>query len=135
MNSDISSMLIDKADKARRFAYAPYSDFRVGAALLCTNGQVYTGCNIENASFSATICAERVALATAINDGAQDFAKIAIVAEKVACPPCGVCAQVLSEFVDPECFSVIWKDINGIREVKFADILPFAFSAKHLKSK
>lgn len=132
--NDIAVMLIDKASKARLYAYAPYSNFRVGAALLCTNGQVYTGCNIENASFSAAICAERVALATAISNGEQDFAKIAIVAEGAACPPCGVCAQVLSEFVDPERFSVIWQDAGGIKEVKFADILPFAFSAKHLKS-
>ncbi|MBR4422253.1 MAG: cytidine deaminase [Erysipelotrichaceae bacterium] len=105
--------LIRKAFEARERAYAPYSHWKVGAALLCEDGQVFLGCNIENSGFTATVCAERCAFFKAISEGVYDFVKIAIVggdAEKGSqgyCTPCGVCRQVMSEFCKPDDFKVI----------------------------
>ena len=95
--------LIAQAIAAMEYAYAPYSGFRVGAALLCDDGTVYTGCNVENAAFSPTICAERTAFAKAISDGKRSFAALAVCGGRDGvlsgiCPPCGVCRQVLQEF-------------------------------------
>ncbi len=86
------------AEKAKQFSYSPYSNFRVGAALLCEDGKVFTGTNVENASFGATVCAERVALVKAVSEGCKTFTKIAISADKNPCPPCGICRQSLMEF-------------------------------------
>ncbi len=99
--------LLRLADEARKNAYAPYSTFSVGAALLTADGRVYTGVNIENASFGATVCAERVALFSAVAEGVREFAAIAIVGGKAgearaACYPCGICRQVLAEFCSPD---------------------------------
>jgi len=96
-----SRELYDIALEAAGRAYAPYSKFRVGAALLCSDGKIYTGVNVENRSFGLTICAERSALATAIGEGRTDFARIAIATPDSDYPvsPCGACRQVLSEFV------------------------------------
>ena len=100
--------LILLAEKSRESAYAPYSKFTVGAALLCDDGSIYTGCNIENASFTPTCCAERVAMLKAISDGKRSFTSIAISGgeqgqlPRTACYPCGVCLQVLSEFASPD---------------------------------
>ena len=105
--------LIKLAIEAREFAYAPYSHWKVGAALLTKSGKVYKGCNIENSGFTATVCAERTAFFKAISEGVYDFDKIAIVGgdEKDGlqgiCTPCGVCRQVMSEFCDPDNFRVI----------------------------
>ena len=92
--------LLELADGARRNAYAPYSHCWVGAALLCADGAVYTGCNIENAAFGPTVCAERTAFFKAISDGKRDFSAIAIVGgdDSGPFPPCGVCRQVMGEF-------------------------------------
>ena len=93
------STLIKKCLEARKGAYVPYSHFAVGAALLCEDGKVYTGCNIENASFSPTICAERTAVAKAVSEGHRDFVRIAIWGDsKEYCYPCGSCRQFLTEF-------------------------------------
>lgn len=91
-------MLIERAMEAREHAYAPYSRFHVGAALLAADGTVYTGCNVENSSFSVTCCAERVALFSAVADGRRDIAAIAIAADTPLVAPCGVCRQALAEF-------------------------------------
>ncbi len=127
------SNLLYAAKEARNKAYAPYSRFKVGCALLCANGQVYTGCNIENASYSATLCAERVAFAQAISKGQKDFVAIAIVGGSTPCPPCGVCAQFISEFVEPNTFNVIMLENDAPKVVKFAKILPLAFGKDNIK--
>ena len=104
MNSQKYSFLIDAAREARLSSYAPYSRFSVGAALLCADGSIYTGANIENSSFTPTVCAERVAFFRAIHDGKRDFSAIAITGGKSGdepteiTPPCGVCRQVMGEF-------------------------------------
>ncbi len=90
--------LIKAAKSAREFSYSPYSGFKVGAALLGKSGRVYTGCNIENASFSPTVCAERTALFKAVSEGEREFVSIAIVGNTDMCYPCGVCRQALGEF-------------------------------------
>ena len=99
--------LLELAKTARENAYAPYSNFLVGAALLCKDGKVYTGCNVENAAYSPTLCAERVAFGKAISEGEKDFVAIAVVGgkrgeETVPCTPCGVCRQVMGEFCKPD---------------------------------
>lgn len=102
--------LMKQAMKARTFSYSPYSGFAVGAALLCKDGSVYTGCNIENVSYSPTNCAERTAFFKAVSEGQREFVAIAIAGgseELEPCYPCGVCRQVMSEFCDPEHFSII----------------------------
>lgn len=131
--------LIEKAFKARKMSYNPYSNFAVGAALLAKNGEIYTGCNIENASYTPTNCAERTAFFTAVSQGVKDFESIAIVGgDKNAqtfdfCPPCGVCRQVMLEFCDPEKFVVILaKDINNYKEILLKDLMPLSFSPKNI---
>ena len=95
----MSQPLIDAARAARQHAFAPYSRFQVGAALLATDGRVFTGCNVENATYGLTVCAERVALFKAISEGARAFTRIAIVADTGdPTPPCGACRQLLWEF-------------------------------------
>jgi len=91
-------LLIDAAVKAKENSYSPYSKYRVGAALLTADGKIYTGANVENASFGATICGERAAFVSAISDGARDFVAIAIAGDKEYCYPCGICRQFMSEF-------------------------------------
>lgn len=108
-------------------AYAPYSKFPVGAALLSVDGRVFTGCNVENASFGLTMCAERVAIGKAISEGVRDFVAVAIVAEKLQpCPPCGACRQVLVEF-GPNLVVVLDRGAEPM-ELKMAEVLPFGFS-------
>ena len=119
--------LLTLAGEARTHAYAPYSGFAVGAALLCKDGMVYTGCNIENASFTPTVCAERAAFFKAVYDGKREFAAIAVVGGKQGEPdgtafPCGVCRQVMAEFCKSD-FRVITPD--GV--YPFHQILPHAF--------
>ena len=106
--------LIKQAIEARKQSYCPYSGFAVGAALLCGDGTVYTGCNIENASYSPTNCAERTAFFKAVSEGKREFVAIAIVGgseELQKCYPCGVCRQVMSEFCD-ELFEVVWRTMR-----------------------
>ena len=100
--------LIAKAREAKEFSYSPYSGFRVGAALLGKNGKVYQGCNIENAAYTPTNCAERTAVFNAVSQGVREFEAIAVVGDGEDClAPCGVCRQVLMEFVNPSEFYVL----------------------------
>ena len=126
--------LARKAVEAMGHAYAPYSGYLVGAALLTADGTVYQGCNIENASFTPTVCAERTAFFKAIYDGKRDFRAIAVVGGKGGTvtgffPPCGVCRQVMREFCRDD-FEVylVGKD-NEIKALTLKDILPYSFSA------
>lgn len=119
--------LLKKATEARENAYAPYSGFKVGAALETEDGKIYTGCNVENAAYSPSICAERVAVAKAVSDGERKFRRILIVADtKDPCPPCGVCRQVLVEF-NPK-IEVILANVAGKTEkTSLSDLLPSPF--------
>ena len=126
-----AEMLIAMAKQAMEKSYAPYSGFRVGAALLGKSGTVYTGCNVENASFSPTICAERTAFAKAVSEGEREFSAIAVVGGKdgkiqALCPPCGVCRQVMQEFCSPD-FLIHMASENGVQTVRLQELLPFGF--------
>lgn len=125
--------LIRQAMNAREYAYAPYSGFKVGAALLCGNGKVYRGCNVENAAYTPTNCGERTAFFKALSEGEREFVRIAIVGGKegeMAAPsPCGVCLQVMAEFCEAETFEIIMaKSENEYTVKKLMDLLPFGFS-------
>ncbi|MGI6149672.1 MAG: cytidine deaminase [Firmicutes bacterium] len=126
--------LLEQARKAREAAYVPYSRFKVGAAVMTTDGRVFTGCNIENAAYSPTNCAERTAIFKAVSEGARDFAALAVIADtEEPCPPCGVCRQVISEFF-PETAVVYLGNLKGeVRETTIAELLPGAFSKKDLQ--
>ncbi len=125
--------LIRAAFAAAQCAYAPYSHFHVGAALLSANNRLFTGCNIENAAFSPSNCAERTAFFKAISEGIQDFKKIAIVCyhdhdKPEFCTPCGVCLQVMSEFCREDFEVIVAKDENTYQSYLLSDLLPHAFS-------
>ncbi len=126
--------LMRKALGAREFAYAPYSDFLVGAALLCDDGSVFTGCNVENASFGASLCAERAAAAKAVSFGYTKFAALAVVGGKrrqgivEPCYPCGICRQFLCEFCDEKMPVYIGVSENDYEECTFKDLMPIVFS-------
>jgi cytidine deaminase len=122
--------LIALAAEARLKAYAPYSGFPVGAALLCRSGRVYTGCNVENASFSLTVCAERVALFKAVSEGERQFEAIAIVTSAGA-TPCGACRQVLAEF-GPDMRVLIATPEGLVSASSVTELLPGAFGARDL---
>ena len=107
--------LLATAKKAQRRAHAPYSKFHVGAALLTKSGKVYTGCNVENASYGLTICAERVALTKAVSEGHRQFKAIAVVAPSASLSPCGACRQVLAEFGD---MVVVCADSRNSKKVR-----------------
>ena len=129
--------LLAMAEEARKKSYSPYSGITVGAALLTREGNVYTGANIENASYSPTICAERVAFFKAINEGERDFIAIAIAGgesekpSKADFPPCGVCRQVMGEFCSSD-FIVIWGNGEKITKKTLGEILPFGFDKTNL---
>ncbi|MCL2171893.1 MAG: cytidine deaminase [Defluviitaleaceae bacterium] len=134
-----TNKLIEHALEARGAAYSPYSGFRVGAALLGADGVVYTGCNIESAAFSPTICAERVAIAKAISEGCRDFAALAIVGGPgdrliANCFPCGVCRQVMAEFCGGDFAVIIAGGANNWRIVTLAELLPHVFNAESMKT-
>lgn len=124
------------ADGARKFAYVPYSGFRVGAALLTADGKLYTGCNIENAAYTPTNCAERTAFFKAVSEGEREFAKIAIIGGKneplPLCAPCGVCRQVMAEFCD-ENFILVLGNEKEYKEYRLSEVLPLSFGKKNLK--
>ena len=131
--------LIEMAMDARRLAYAPYSKFKVGAALLGSNGIIYMGCNVENSSYSATNCAERTAIFSAVAEGQTEFEAIAIVggseseAELEFCAPCGVCRQVMREFCNPETFEVILaRSVDEYEVFTLDELLPFSFGPENL---
>ena len=125
--------LVELALEARHFSYCPYSGFAVGAALLCEDGTVYTGCNIENAAFTPTSCAERTAFFKAVSEGEKEFCRIAIVGGKKdgvleLTSPCGVCLQVMQEFCDPDAFEVILATAEEKYEIlKLRQLLPYGF--------
>ena len=120
-------VLVARAVEARKSAYAPYSSFCVGAALLCADGEIYTGCNIENASYPASICAERCALSCAVSAGRRQFTAIAVSAGTAPVTPCGICRQALAEFGDMD---VICTDQSGTRRKRYrlSQLLPEVFS-------
>lgn len=124
--------LVRLAAKAREYAYVPYSQFKVGAAVLTSSGEVYTGCNIENASYGATNCAERTALFKAVSEGHRKFVKLAVISnnENFAYP-CGICRQVIAEFgTDIEIITANCKEEFTVH--KLDEILPYAFTPKDL---
>ncbi len=131
--------LIKEAMNMLNYSYTPYSNFKVGAALLGVDNKIYTGCNIENASYTPTNCAERTAFFKAVSNGVKEFAAIAIVGGKEGkienyCPPCGVCRQVMMEFCDPDQFYVILaKSEEDYWVYPLAEIMPMGFSPKDLK--
>ena len=133
--------LIKEAKEATCNSYAPYSGFCVGAALLCSDGKVFKGCNIENASFSPTVCAERVAFFKAISEGynkKSDFIAIAIACKnkdgfRDFFPPCGVCRQVMLEFCDYNAFAIVLVSGEEYKTLSLKDFLPYAFSPKNIE--
>jgi cytidine deaminase len=131
MNND--SELIEAATKARERAFAPYSEFRVGAAVRTKGGKVFTGCNIESAAYSGTACAERVAVWKAISEGEKEFESIAVVADTAKLtPPCGVCRQIIWEFCGdvPVMLANLKSDVETLQ---MEELLPRAFDTKFLK--
>ena len=131
--------LLEEAKKARLKAYTPYSNFKVGAALLTKSGKVYLGCNIENATYTPTNCAERTAFFQAVSEGVKEFRAIAIVGgpkgskKGELCAPCGVCRQVMMEFCDPKKFQIVLEDGNGGCFAKtLEEILPLGFGPASL---
>lgn len=126
--------LIKEAAKARENAYVPYSKFKVGAALLTKDGRVFHGCNIENAAYSVTNCAERTALFKAYSEGETQFERLVVIADTDRpVPPCGACRQVISELCDPD-MEVVLTNLGGeIQKTTVAELLPGAFSPKDLK--
>ncbi len=129
--------LMKLAEAARENAYAPYSRFAVGAALLAADGTVYTGANVENISFGATNCAERTAIFYAVAQGVRDFTAIAITGAPVGqnpdfCPPCGICRQVLAEFCSSD-FRVLLGNAEQLTVYRLGDLLPHAFNEPSLK--
>ena len=126
--------LIEIAIQQLPKAYVPYSNYRVGAALLAKNGTIYTGCNIENAAYSPTNCAERTAFFKAVSEGERQFSGIAIVGDKEEyLAPCGVCRQVMMEFCDPKEFQVILaKNPTDYKVYTLEELFPGAFSANDL---
>lgn len=122
--------LFELAIKARENAYAPYSNFKVGAALLAKNGEVYLGCNIENMSYPVTLCAERSAFSNAISAGVKEFEKIAIVGGKdklVLCSPCGMCRQFMQEFCSKDFKIILGEDVFQLKTFTLEQLLPESF--------
>ena len=133
VTNDERQFLIDLANEARRRAYAPYSNYPVGAALRTSSGRIFTGVNVENAAYPMTICAERVAVFKAVSEGEREFDVIALVTSNGG-PPCGACRQVLAEFgMDT---LVLIADERGrlLRQTTVANLLPGAFTSDHLRS-
>lgn len=129
-------LLMIQAQEARKKSYSPYSHFCVGAALLCKNGKVYTGCNIENAAYTPTNCAERTAIFKAVSEGERDFEAIAIIGGKEGedggfCAPCGVCRQVIAEFCDKD-FKIVLGTIDNCKAYTLGELLPHSFTKSNL---
>ena len=133
--------LIAAAVEAMGHAYAPYSGYKVGAALLCADGTVYQGCNMENASYTPTVCAERTAFFKAVYDGHRDFTAIAVCGGKDgvitgAFPPCGVCRQVMQEFCAPDFMIYMGRGDDSYEAVPLEQLLPYGFNAaKYMSAK
>lgn len=133
-----NSQLVNLALEARKMSYSPYSGFSVGAALLCADGTVYTGCNIENSAFSPTNCAERTAFFKAVSEGKRSFVKIAVVGGKSDenpdnyCPPCGVCRQVMKEFCSGDFEIIIAKTADDFKIMTLSGLLPLSFDKREV---
>jgi len=125
--------LIDAATQARLQSVAPFSNFQVGAAVKTANGKVYTGCNVESASYGLTVCAERVAIWKALSEGERQFTQLAVVADtETLTPPCGTCRQIIWEFARGA--TIVFANLHGqSEEFHMADLLPRAFDARFLK--
>ena len=122
------SELIEKALEAREKAYAPYSKFKVGVAVLTAEGKIYTGCNVENASYPVGICAERVAMSKAVADGETEFTVIAIVGSgENYCMPCGMCRQFMAEFCKEDFEIIVAKSVDDYKIMKMGELLPYTF--------
>ncbi len=134
-NKDINDQLWDEARSARDRAYAPYSRFNVGAALQTESGKIFSGCNVENTSYGATICAERTAVVSAVASGHTQIKKIAIVGDLNGkeVPPCGVCLQVLSEFCEPDAEVILGTPKKIGTVYKLVDLLPAIFAKEFKK--
>jgi cytidine deaminase len=132
LNEALRTKLIEAAIQARDWAYAPYSHYRVGAALLTASGKIYEGVNIENAAFSATVCAERVAIFKAVSEGERDFVAIAV-ATRDGGAPCGVCRQVMSEFGQQTIVLMVDDSARLVGEAPLAELLPGAFLPGNLE--
>ena len=138
MEELIKKELIRKALEARKMSYSPYSGFAVGAALMDSEGDIYTGCNIENASYPATVCAERTAFFKAVSDGVREFKMIAIVGgctehlEEYAFP-CGICRQVMSEFCSGDFEVIAAKNTDDYKCFKLKELLPHSFGTESLQ--
>ena len=135
-NTTLYQSLMEAAVAAREFSYSPYSGYRVGAALLDKNGTIHTGCNVENAGYSPTNCAERTAVFKAVSEGERKFTAIAVVGGlgehlDAACTPCGVCRQVLAEFCSAD-MPVILGTPKAWRVMTLGELLPFAFTKDNL---
>lgn len=125
--------LVKAATEVRERAYAPYSNFKVGAAVRTKDGKIYTGCNVESASYGLTVCAERVAIWKAVSEGEKEFEQVAVVADtEELTPPCGVCRQIIWEFGGD--IPITFANLKGDTEtVKMSELLPRAFDTKFLK--
>lgn len=138
LNKEMIEELIEIAVDMTKMSYSPYSHFRVGAALLAKNGRIYTGCNIENAGYTPTNCAERTAFFKAVSEGVREFEAIAVVGGlhgKIngLTAPCGVCRQVMMEFCDPKTFQVIMAtDKENYQTMTLEELLPVGFGPKNL---
>ncbi len=134
MTAEKKEWLLDLAQEARARSYSPYSNYAVGAALLCADGTVYQGCNIENASFGDTVCAERCAMFKAVYDGKREFTAIAVIGSgESPAFPCGICRQVMAEFCEKE-FLIITAncDRTAVSTDTLAELLPHSFGPKDL---
>lgn len=139
MDKNLTQMLIEKAMEQLQFSYTPYSNFKVGAALLAKNGTIYGGCNIESASYTPTNCAERTAFFKAVSEGVREFDAICIVGGKDGvlaeyAAPCGVCRQVMMEFCNPDTFQIILATSKEQYEIfTLKELLPLGFGPNNLK--
>ena len=139
MTKETEQKLMETAIEYREKSYSPYSGFMVGAAVVTKTGEIFGGCNVENASYSVTNCAERTAIFKAVSEGFREFEAIAIVGAKKGerlefCPPCGVCRQVMTEFCDPNEFKVLLgTSSKDYKPYLLRDLLPFGFTPKNLE--
>ena len=139
MTEELKIKLFNEAKNMLNFSYTPYSNFKVGAALLSESGKIFTGCNIENAAYGPSNCAERTAFFKAVSEGVLKFKAIMVIGGpggiiKDYCPPCGVCRQVMMELCNPETFSIfLAKSETDIIEYKLKDLLPLGFGNSDLQ--
>lgn len=130
---ELEQRIIETAWEARKLSYVPYSGFAVGAGLLAGNGRIFSGCNVENASFGVTNCAERTAIFKAISEGCREFQAIAVAGGRAGeapddfCPPCGICLQVMTEFCPPEFPVYLVKSKDEVKRMELKELLPMSF--------